>query len=120
MSIPFLAGRNFTAQDTATSPHVALVNETLARHFFPNQSALGHRFCICDPAPRIGQADFDIEIVGVVRDAKYVGIGERQHMAAYFPYAQRNQYFGNFSVAPPSRRLLHHSGRSARHCRGQP
>ncbi len=34
----------------------------------------------------------------MVRDAKYVGIGESQQMAAYFPYTQRNQYFGNFSV----------------------
>lgn len=33
-----------------------------------------------------------------MRDAKYVGVGEHKHMAAYFPYAQRVQYFGNFSV----------------------
>jgi predicted permease len=97
VGIPLVAGRNFTTQDTATSPHVALVNETLARRFFPNQSALGHRFCICDPNHDQGKP-FDIEIVGVVRDAKYVGIGEKQQMAAYFPYTQRNQYFGNFSV----------------------
>jgi predicted permease len=97
VGIPVVAGRSFTTQDTATSPHVAMVNETLARRFFPNQSALGHRFCICDPAHDQGKP-FDIEIVGVVRDAKYVGIGESPQMAAYFPYTQRNQYFGNFSV----------------------
>lgn len=97
VGIPLVAGRNFSAEDTATSPHVAIVNETLARRFFPNQSALGHHFCICDPN-RDKNKPFDIEIVGVVRDAKYVGIGESQQMAAYFPYTQRNQYFGNFSV----------------------
>jgi predicted permease len=97
VGIPLIAGRNFTAQDTATSPHVAIVNENLARRFFPNQSVLGHRFCLCDPS-RDQNKPFDIEIVGVVRDAKYVGIGEKQQMAAYFPYTQRNQYFGNFSV----------------------
>jgi predicted permease len=97
--IPLIAGRGFTAQDNAASPHVAIVNETFARRFFLNQSPLGHRFCICDKGPPPGQSQpFDIQIVGVVRDAKYVGMGENQHMAAYFPYAQHIQYFGNFSV----------------------
>ena len=98
VGIPLLAGRNFTQQDNVTSPHVAIVNETLARTFFPNQSALGHHVCICDPNAHGQKFDFDVEIVGVVRDAKYVRMGEGAHMAAYFPYAQRIQYFGNFSV----------------------
>jgi predicted permease len=96
VGIPMLAGRNFTAQDNATSPHVAIVNETLAHAFFPNESALGHHVCICNPHGQ--KLEFDVEIVGVVRDAKYVRMGEGQNMAAYFPYAQRIQYFGNFSV----------------------
>jgi predicted permease len=97
--IPLLAGRNFGDQDTAKSPLVAIVNETLARRFFPSGSALGHRFCLCDVDPGHGQGlPFDIEIVGVVRDAKYIGLSEGQHMAAYFPYTQHIQYFGNFSV----------------------
>ena len=99
LGIPMAAGRNFAAQDTATSPHVAIVNETLARTFFPNGAAIGHRLCLCDPnAAHEEKHDFDTEIVGVVRDAKYVGMGEGKHMAAYFPYTQRIQYFGNFSV----------------------
>jgi predicted permease len=99
MRIPLSSGRNFTAQDNATSPHVAIVNETLARTFFPGESAVGHRFCLCDQNPAHAQKlNFDVEIVGVARDAKYVGMGESQQMAAYFPYAQRIQYFGNFSV----------------------
>ena len=99
VGIPLTAGRNFTSQDQPKSPHVAIVNETLARTFFPNQSPLGHHFCLCDPTAWHPQKlDFDVEIVGVVRDARYVRMGEGQHMAAYFPYAQRIQYFGNFSV----------------------
>jgi predicted permease len=99
VGIPLVAGRNFTAQDTATSPHVAIVNETLARTFFPTGSPIGHRFCLCDPTDTHAQKmDFDIEIVGVVRDARYVRMGENRHMAAYFPYTQHIQYFGNFSV----------------------
>jgi predicted permease len=99
MHIPLMEGRNFNAQDTDKSPQVAIVNETFARRFFPSGSAVGHRFCLCDDNPAHGQNyPFDIEIVGVVRDAKYIGMGEGQHMAAYFPYVQRIQYFGNFSV----------------------
>jgi len=92
--IPLLAGRNFTAQDTKQSPQVAMVNETLVKRFFPDGKAVGHRFHMGnDPA-----APNDIEIVGVVKDAKYVGLGEAQEMAAYFPWTQRVQYFGNFTV----------------------
>ena len=94
-AIPILAGRNFNPQDTATSPHVALVNETLARTFVPNGSALGRHFCLCDENPN---QPLDIEIVGIVRDAHYVGLGESRQMAVYFPYSQHPQYFGNLSV----------------------
>jgi predicted permease len=103
MGIPLLAGRNITAQDDVSAPHVAMVNETLARRFFANESAIGHHFCLCDPtAPHGSGEHFDIEIIGVVRDAKYVGLGESQEMAAYFPYTQRVQYFGNFAVRSSS------------------
>jgi predicted permease len=99
MSIPLLAGRNFTAQDTKNAPQVAIVNETLARRFFPGGHALGRRFCLCDGNPAHSQkTDFNIEIVGVARNAHYVSLSEGPEMAAYFPYAQRIQYFGNFSV----------------------
>jgi predicted permease len=99
LGISLIAGRTFNNQDTGKSPHVALVNETLARTFFPNSSPIGRRFCLCNGSashPQVGP--FDIEIVGVVRDARYEGIGERQHMAAYFPYSQRVQYFWNITV----------------------
>jgi predicted permease len=97
--IPLVAGRTFNDQDTEKSPHVALVNETLARTFFPNSSPIGRHFCLCDgDAAHPQTGPFDIEIVGVVRDAHYEGVGERQHMAAYFPYAQHVQYFSNLVV----------------------
>ncbi|HLY40746.1 MAG TPA: ABC transporter permease [Terracidiphilus sp.] len=97
--IPLLAGRNFTPQDTATSPPVAIVNETLVRQFFPTGSPLGHTFCLLSDSGNTCQNPLtDIEIIGVVRDAKYVSLGETPQMVAYFPYTQHNQYFGNFSV----------------------
>jgi predicted permease len=92
--LPLVAGRVFNAHDREHAPAVAIVNETLARRFFPNGSALGHRFGLGnDPAHA---ADF--EIVGIVKDAKYVSLSERPQMAAYFPWQQHIQYFSNFSV----------------------
>ena len=92
--IPLVAGRVFNAHDREHAPAVAIVNETLARRFFPNGSALGHRFGLgSDPAHAS-----DFEIVGVVKDAKYVSLAENPHMAAYFPWQQHIQYFSNLSV----------------------
>ena len=92
--IPLVAGRIFNVHDREHTPAVAIVNETLARRFFPSGTALGHRFGLGkDPAHA---ADF--EIVGVVKDAKYVALSEGPHMAAYFPWQQHVQYFSNFNV----------------------
>ncbi len=66
MGIPLVQGRGFTAQDTAASPKVAVVNQTLARQFFPKGDAVGRTF----------EADAeDIEgpvtIVGIAADTRY-------------------------------------------------
>jgi predicted permease len=93
--IPLLEGRGFTPQDTPRSPKVAVINQTMERRFFGNGSALGHRFNFGDePAG----SDEQFEIVGVARDAKYVGLSEQPQMVAYFPYSQHILYFSNFSV----------------------
>jgi predicted permease len=92
--LPLVAGRAFNAHDREHSPAVAIVNETLARRFFPTGSAPGHRFSLGSDAAHAAE----YEIVGVVKDAKYVSLSERPHMAAYFPWQQNIQYFSNFSV----------------------
>ncbi len=92
--LPILAGRSFTAQDTAHSPQVAVINEAMQRRFFSGDSAIGHRFGLGNDPSHSG----DIEIIGVVKDAKYVSLSERPQMAAYFPWTQHIQYFSNFSV----------------------
>ena len=43
LGVPVLAGRDFADSDTATSPHVGIINEEFAKRFFPNQNPLGHR-----------------------------------------------------------------------------
>jgi putative ABC transport system permease protein len=82
---PLLAGRNFNDGDAKTAPLVAVVNETLARRFFPAGDALGKYFRIhADP----GKPDPPIQIVGLVKDAKYESLREEAHPTAYFPIAQ--------------------------------
>jgi predicted permease len=65
VGVPILRGREFTRQDTATSPQVVLVNQTFAKRFFPNQNPIGQHFGI-DLVPYSGSW----EIVGVFADFK--------------------------------------------------
>ncbi len=65
IGVPIVRGRNFTEQDTATSPPVAMVNETFVKRFFPNQDPIGQHFGIDLP-----QYSGSFEIVGVFRDFK--------------------------------------------------
>jgi len=94
MGIPLLVGRVFGPQDTEKSPKVAVINETMARRFFPDGSPIGRRFGIGDD-PKHSD---DIEVVGVVKDAKYESLRERMRPAAYYPYTQRIGYYYDFEV----------------------
>ena len=64
LGIPLLSGREFTRADTAGAPKVAIVNEAFARKFGLGQNAVGKRMST-------GEAKLDMEIVGLVKDAKY-------------------------------------------------
>jgi len=79
--IPILEGRAFTDADREGSVPVAIVNDTMARKYWPNESAIGKRFRFyVEPAYR--------EIVGVAKTTKYTTIGETPQAAAYFPMRQ--------------------------------
>jgi predicted permease len=69
MGIRLVRGRDFTEADHADAPHAVVVNETMARQFWPDQEPLGKRFQF------FGQ-DWLNEVVGVARDGKYNFIGE--------------------------------------------
>ena len=68
MHIPMLAGRGFSPVDTETSPRVAVINQTLARQFFPNQNPIGKRFSQGSPK---GRKPTWIQIIGVCADTRY-------------------------------------------------
>jgi putative ABC transport system permease protein len=84
LKIAMLAGRDFTDLDSDAAPNVAVVNETLARQFWPGKHAVGQRL---RPTEGTNPRD-NVEIVGVVRDSKYVTVGEEPRPFLYQPLAQ--------------------------------
>ncbi len=80
MHVPLVAGRSFTAADGAGTLPVIIVNETLARRFWPGEPPLGHSMKI---------AGATREVIGVVRDGKYRSLDEPPENYAFVPYAQR-------------------------------
>jgi len=89
MKIPVLEGRTFGAQDGAATTPVVLVNETLAKMYWPKESAIGHRLRVCcgDQVPWA-------TIVGVVKDVKQGGIDQKTGTEIYFLYDQTVALFG--------------------------
>jgi len=84
LRIGLSAGRDFTWQDDADAPKVAIVNETLANKFWPGKNAVGKRL---RPTGADASANL-VEIIGVVRDSKYVTVGEAPRPFLYRPLAQ--------------------------------
>jgi predicted permease len=87
LAIPRLAGRDFTWRDTDGTPLVGIINETLARRFWPGESAIGKRIRAYSSNRDEPRPPF-IEVVGVVKDSKYVTVGEEPRPFLYRPLAQ--------------------------------
>jgi predicted permease len=84
MSIPLRQGRYFTAQDHAQSMPVAIINETMAREYWPNGDAVGRRFTLGEP----DEEEPWFTIVGVVADVRQMGIDVPVKGEMYLPYGQ--------------------------------
>jgi predicted permease len=84
MSIPLRQGRYFTAQDNERSMPVAIVNETMAREYWPNGDAVGRRFTLGDP----NDDDPWFTVVGVVGDVRQMGLDVPVKSEMYLPYGQ--------------------------------
>jgi putative ABC transport system permease protein len=82
MGIPLVQGRMFNERDTATGPRVMIINESMARRYFPGQNPLGRR--ITYTLDRL-----TCEVVGVVRDAKTAVAEAQAREEMYVPYPQR-------------------------------
>ncbi len=99
MSTPLVMGRDFEPRDNAPgAPRVAIINEAVAREYFPNQNPVGKVFS----AGR--QANW-IEIVGVAQDTKLDSLRESAPMTIYYPYMQAPPLLlGRMSLEVKSRR----------------
>jgi putative ABC transport system permease protein len=76
-------GRGFAESDSGSSLRVVVINESLARRYFAGQDPIGHRLAVGKATARR-----DLEIVGVVQDAKYRTLQEPARSIAYMPVAQ--------------------------------
>jgi putative ABC transport system permease protein len=85
LRMQFVSGRDFNGGDRATSPLVAIMDQTAARRFFPDLDPVGRTFWIDGIA---GQPGPPIEVVAIVRDAKYVSLREQIHPTVFFPATQ--------------------------------
>ena len=94
MGIPLVTGRVFGPQDTATSPKVAVIDESMAKRYFPDGSPIGRHFGLGEDRKHAG----DFEVIGVVKNAKHVSPREKLRAAAYFPYTQNVQFYENLVV----------------------
>jgi predicted permease len=79
MGIPIVRGRSFLDTDSAESAPVAIVNEQFARHYWPNQDAVGKRLRLGDAPGRV------TEVIGVAKLSKYFWIGENPNDYIYLP-----------------------------------
>lgn len=89
--IPLLEGRTFTDADDAHQPGVILINEALARRFFPNEDPVGKRINFLDPPA----APIWLTIIGVVGDVHYDALSEEPGADVYASYLQPYPVFAS-------------------------
>ena len=85
IGMPLLAGRDFTSGDREGAPPVVIINASLARELFGNESPIGRYVLRGEDATRL-------EVVGVVRDVTYQNLVEERRRIAYLPYLQENSF----------------------------
>ena len=83
MGMPLVAGREFEDTDRSGSTPVVVLNQTLARRYWPNGDAIGRKISL------IGHEGPWLQIVGVVRDARFQSADLPPEPVIYLPYAQR-------------------------------
>jgi predicted permease len=85
LNIRMLAGREFTVSDERGRPKVAVVNETFAKKFGLGRDAVGKRMAVGGPRDT---TPLDVEIIGLVRDAKYSDVKDTIPPQYFMPYRQ--------------------------------
>lgn len=81
MRIPMIEGRDFTDQDDGRAPGAAIINETMAKRFWPGQNPVGRKF-------RFWGGQKEVTVVGIVKAGKYRTLNEPPREYLYLPYQQ--------------------------------
>lgn len=92
LDVPIVEGRGFTVADRRGAPRVAVVNETMARRFWPNESAIGKTFELA-----FGTGE-KYQVVGVAKDHRVFAVNERPSPYLHFAAAQQPSRY-NYVVA---------------------
>jgi len=98
LRIPIKSGRDFTAHDDAAAPMVAIISESMARRFYPNENPLGQRI-------QMGNRSKPAEIVGIAGDVRDQEMESKGLPAVYEASAQipfNTMYFGVRSEGDPA------------------
>jgi len=98
MRIPLLRGRFFSEQDSPSNPNVAIISETLARRYFPNQDPIARQMRFGFPP----NSNVPREIIGVVGDLRDVALSRKPGPMMYVPFAQAPLYGGEVVVRSSS------------------
>jgi putative ABC transport system permease protein len=92
--IPVVSGRTLADRDVESATPVVVINEAMARQFWPDENALGQYLRIGEGAGHDFEEPTPRQVVGVVGDVRHVGLEWQARPAAYIPLAQmpRNQF----------------------------
>ena len=92
VGLPLVGGRDFADQDREGAPAVAVINELMARRFWPGANPLGRRFLVVSRDAR------EVEGVGLVRDGKFRNFRDTHRPCFYLPLAQAGRRQMNLEV----------------------
>jgi predicted permease len=106
MGIPVLAGRDFDASDAAGAPGNVVINDSLARRYFPGADPIGRQIIVGDPQCGRCPAASTASIVGVVKDVRYSSLRADAPLMIYRAYRQAPE-------APADTFLIRMSGATA-------
>jgi putative ABC transport system permease protein len=94
MEIPVVRGRSFTERDTDAAPRVVIINEIMARKYFPGVDPIGKRIAFGEASKEESWRT----IVGIAGNVRHAGINEPAFPGAYTPYAQDRESWSRMSL----------------------
>jgi putative ABC transport system permease protein len=89
MGTPLLKGRDFSEQDTREAPRVVMINQAMARRYWPDKDPIGKRLKL----GRVSSNNPWLTVVGVVGDLRQFELSTKPRPEIYLPYAQLHMFW---------------------------